>query len=558
MVKKRKFIVLCSLFIFLSGAIFRFVNLNWDQGQMLHPDERFLAMVTHDLAWPQSLKEYFDTSSSPLNPYNQGYPFFVYGTLPLFLNKKIALIFNQNSYNGFNILGRTLAVFADLGTLFLVALIAKKLLAGKNWLWAPFFYSLAVLPIQLAHFFTVDPFLNFFLFLCFWFLIKNYYSPEKKRFLSFAGVALGLALASKITALLFAPVVAIFLFAKNKTHFKKLLTDFSIFFFPFLLTVRLCQPYAFLGFFTPNPQFVQNLLENQRLINTPNFYFPPALQWFGTTPILFPLKNIIFYGLGIPLGAIAFLAVFLIPIRRKKIPPQERLPLFLSWFFVLFLLLVQGSQFNKTIRYFLPIYPHLCLLGGYSLASLIFPKKKSWQILEKIIIVFLVSLWPFSFLRIYLQPHPRIAASEWIYQNVPPGSSLTCEYWDDCLPLPLDSKKNNEALGYKIETLKPFDEESEAKKETREEQLKRADYLILSSNRAWKPISQNKNHYPQTAQFYQDLFGQKLGWQKVAEFTSSPGFPPFGKPWVTFPDQGADEAFTVYDHPQVIIFQKVQ
>jgi len=556
MTKRKKLAALAFLAIFALGAFFRLVGLNWDQDQHLHPDERFLTMVGMDIKWPKNIKEYFNTRLSPLNPYNQGHSFFVYGTLPLFLNKKLALLLNHDNYDDFNLLGRQLAAFFDLGTLILVGISAKKLLPGKNWLWAPFFYSISVLPIQLAHFFTVDPFLNFFLFLCFWFLLKNHSCPKKKIFLALAGVALGLAFASKITALFFAPIVAIFLIAKNKTHFKKLLADSLAFLLPFLITIRFFQPYAFLDLFTPNPQFVQNLLENQRLINTPNFHFPPALQWIGTIPILFPLKNIVLYGLGAPLGIIVFTAIFLFPLKIKKLSAKERLPLFLSWFFILFLLIIQGSQFNKTIRYFLPLYPHLCLLGGYFLAFFAFSKKKRGRVLKKIILVLLVSFWPFSFLRIYLEPHPRLAASEWIYQNVPAGSILTCEYWDDCLPLPLDREKNIENFEYKIETIKPFDKESKIKQKTREEQLKKVDYLILSSNRAWKPISQNAYHYPQTAQFYQDLFSQQLGWQKVAEFTSFPGFPPIGKPWIVFPDQNADEAFTIYDHPQVIIFQK--
>ena len=35
--------------------------------------------------------------------------------------------------------------------------------------------------------------------------------------------------------------------------------------------------------------------------------------------------------------------------------------------------------------------------------------------------------WAYAFTRIYTQPHSRIAASRWIYANIPPGSTLTFE-----------------------------------------------------------------------------------------------------------------------------------
>jgi len=55
--------------------------------------------------------------------------------------------------------------------------------------------------------------------------------------------------------------------------------------------------------------------------------------------------------------------------------------------------------------------------------------------------------------------------------------------------------------------------------------------------------------------FYQGLFAGKLPYKKVAEFTSYPSLTYLGIP-LTFPDDCAEEAFTVYDHPRVMIFKK--
>src|SRR5687767_7450746 len=56
--------------ILLIALALRTTNVNWDESQHLHPDERFLSMVTSDISFPDSVGEYFDSANSPLNPYN--------------------------------------------------------------------------------------------------------------------------------------------------------------------------------------------------------------------------------------------------------------------------------------------------------------------------------------------------------------------------------------------------------------------------------------------------------------------------------------------------------
>ena len=69
--------LLLSAILLLAFAL-RFYGVNWDQNQHLHPDERFLTMVTEAIDWPANIPEYFDTAHSPLNPHNRGFGFFVY------------------------------------------------------------------------------------------------------------------------------------------------------------------------------------------------------------------------------------------------------------------------------------------------------------------------------------------------------------------------------------------------------------------------------------------------------------------------------------------------
>jgi hypothetical protein len=45
----------CLGLILLGGALLRFQGINWDSGQHLHPDERFLTMVETAIQWPTSI-----------------------------------------------------------------------------------------------------------------------------------------------------------------------------------------------------------------------------------------------------------------------------------------------------------------------------------------------------------------------------------------------------------------------------------------------------------------------------------------------------------------------
>jgi len=89
---RRHAVTIAILAILLAGGVLRFTGRNWDDGQYLHPDERFLTMVGTGVQWPGSIGEYFDSAASPLNPYNQRdadgnprFPTFIYGTFPLFV-----------------------------------------------------------------------------------------------------------------------------------------------------------------------------------------------------------------------------------------------------------------------------------------------------------------------------------------------------------------------------------------------------------------------------------------------------------------------------------------
>jgi len=101
--------------------------------------------------------------------------------------------------------------------------------------------------------------------------------------------------------------------------------------------------------------------------------------------------------------------------------------------------------------------------------------------------------------------------------------------------------------------------------------LQQGDYIFISSNRQWGTITRVPERYPLTSQYYRSLLGcpedmdtvscyniaepgmfsGSLGFELIQTFTS---YPHLGS-W-QFNDQFAEEAFSVYDHPKVLIFKK--
>ncbi|NJN54829.1 MAG: hypothetical protein HC804_08805, partial [Anaerolineae bacterium] len=168
--------ILFALVVLLIGAYFRFTGLNWDGNYHLHPDERFLTIVTTQLQPASSLTNYLRTSESTLNPYNQGQGFYVYGNFPMTVTRYAAELITRacstlaennpaepppcpyvyTAYDGVHLLGRFLSGLLDLFSVFFTFLIGRRLYGWKAGLLASLLLALAVMPIQQSHFFTMD------------------------------------------------------------------------------------------------------------------------------------------------------------------------------------------------------------------------------------------------------------------------------------------------------------------------------------------------------------------------------------------------------------------
>jgi len=459
---KRKEIITSRLLIWFLlllvlglGAYLRFVGLAWDLDQHLHPDERFLTMVESRLEPVGSLSEYFNTDVSSLNPNNQGYGFYVYGTLPLFIVRYSAEFLGRADYGGVHLVGRALSATFDLLTVFLVFMVGSKLFDRRVGLLSAAFSAVAVLQIQHAHFFTVDTFATFFSVLSFYFAAEVAKAQGGKVKISpflFFGLALGMAGASKISTVpvaLALPLASWLYWRKTPAEEKREAGQTLILYIILaaiisIITFRVFQPYAFSGpgflGIKPNPKWISNL-KSLRAQMGGDADFPPALQW-ARRPVWFSLKNMVLWGLGLPYGLLAWAGFAFMGWRMFKRKAWSPYLLLLGWTGLYFGW--QSLQWNSMLRYQLPIYPLLAVFAGWVVLTLWDSAQEGWKLplpsvrfsrIASRIAVFLLAGavllstlgWAYAFTRIYTRPHPRIKATRWIFQHIPGAVTLSIQ-----------------------------------------------------------------------------------------------------------------------------------
>jgi YYY domain-containing protein len=275
------------------------------------------------------------------------------------------------------------------------------------------------------------------------------------------GVALGCAVASKLNAApvaIMLPAALLLTFAplsptERRRWWVQAFCYLALGAVVSLLIFRVFQPYAFSGpgFFgiQPNPQWVANIRE-QRLQAAGDVDFPPALQWARRSH-LFSGENLVLWGLGLPLGILAWAGFLWAGWRMLKGDWQRHA---LLWGWVGFYFIWQSLAFNPTMRYQLPIYPGLTIFAAWGVVHLYDIKKRRreqsvepgsgeereasrgnrWARLAAVLLggaVLLATIgWAYAFTRIYVRPVTRVAAARWIYQNIPGAINLHIQMGD--------------------------------------------------------------------------------------------------------------------------------
>jgi YYY domain-containing protein len=530
---------LALLAILLMAAAFRFFNVNWDKGTYhIHPDERNTAMVAVDIEWPRTLAEYFDTSHSPLNPANREKAYF-YGTLPLFLTKFAAIKLHMDTYDQIHLVGRVLSGLFDLGSVLLVFFLARRLFDWRVGLLAAFLLALAVLDIQGSHYFAADTFLTFFVTLTLWFIVDL---AEGKGWLAFAGTGLsmGLTLACKVSVYVLVLIVILGAWLGVRRRLREghapgrtWLRAAGGLVLAGVLAVavfRVAQPYAWAGpnyagwdslpepwgqrlsvfqkvpepiraVLMPSPEWIGDISSAGEQ-QTGKADMPWGRQWTERTRWVFPLENMVLWGMGVPLGLAAWAGVVLVAVqmvraarkdRRGRLAGEEDRPesaagaeeeqespsggrhwepvlVPLAWVVLLFVW--QGGQFVKSVRYFLPIYPCLAMFAAYLVvaawdwasgrARRIGARRRAGAarlaagLLGAFVLLGTLA-WALAFMSIYREPITRVQATRWMYDHVETAATLyyrTADGQPGEMQLPMPSRYEYVTNGETLST--PF------------------------------------------------------------------------------------------------------
>ena len=589
--------------ILLLAFVLRAWNLDWDRGTHLQPDERFWSDVAANVENPDEWRwsEVLDPEKSTLNP-RVYKPNYVYGTLPLWASEAAAGVLMTDNMSwavemidsvgidvardepadapissrlrfntGFDvtIIGRLMSALVDTMTVGAVFFLARELTDDRKvGLLAALLQSLTVLHIQYSHFLGSEPWVAFFVTCAVWGSVRLARDRGGWRTRSFTAVAVGLAIASKLSGIasVAAPFAAAMVVAGPHLGdlFKariptgaigragRLIEPYLAMFLLAIVAYRVAQPYDFRAGLSLvfNDRFTQDIVYLSDINEGGNW--PWVQPLVGRTPLLHPLRQMFLWGMGPGLGLAAFYGLFRASRRFLRGERYWAVPLaVIAAYFVLVSL-----QFYAIVRYLQPSYPIMTALSAAGLVAAwrysAGPAVDRARLARGIKVAVALSIgvtvfWALAFVNgVYGNDNARLAAGDWMLENLPAESVVSQQEWDDGLPW-------GQASDFGRVTLKPFSFGGDTPEhiELLISGLDQVDYVIESSNKFYDSLPRTPARFPQTTRYYETLFDGSLGFELIKTFQNQPSL--LG---ITIDDAGAEEAFTVYDHPTVFIWRK--
>jgi len=555
------------LFVFFVAAIAytRFQGIHWGLPYPFHPDERNMANALEQLNC--SSGSWLDC----LNPH-----FFAYGQLPLyiaFFAIKIVHVVQGTLKQSISFVEATLALrffaaFWSVVTVFISWKIMRSLRFFKNIATLQmFFISLPIfvfIPslIQFAHFGTTESFLMFcYTAVCYSALqyIQNSWSDEKFAF--YAALVSGLAVGTKISSVVFLVVPLVLLFfisirkRKQFAFFKLIVRALQIVITSLLISV-IVSPHTilhladFLSAFRYESSVAQGSVEV--------FY---TRQFFYSLPIWFQSVRIFPYALGWPIFILCIAGIVGLKRNAETV--------FLRMAFILYFL-PAALLFTKWSRFMAPVFPLMTIFAAITLLTLF---KKAQNIKNRLIkyiavaslaLVLVASVIPgIAYLSIYNNEDIRFTASKWMEKNILEGTLVLSET-ANVVDLPVGVKPFTSFDFYSLDSDVNLQNDLV-------EQIEASEYIVVPSRRlfanhtclvpsdgfTYDRCRGLEEDYPILNEYYASLFSGKLGYKKVAEFHSYPKIQIFGKTLIEFPDESAEETWTVFDHPVIRVYKKI-
>jgi 4-amino-4-deoxy-L-arabinose transferase-like glycosyltransferase len=640
--------------ILLLAATLRLIGNDWDGYNHYHPDERYITWVGTTIAWPERTADFWQPHLSPLNPYywppgarspgivvEQDQPRdFAYGHLPLYLGVGAMRLVQRllpaeslsapppelthrmdgevrwTDFHFLAAIGRYLSALIDVGSVWLLYHLGRRLWSAPVGLLAAALLALNVQHIQLAHFFTFDPYMTFFALAALTAMVAAVQEAGARRgagprralvWLAVAGMAAGMAIGSKFNGIMLGLplLVAAWWVVPPTLPLRGKIGRFALTLLLIagaaLAAFALTNPYALLDHTcesgAPGPLAGSCFLYNvgkQGGMARGSADFPFARQYSDTLPFLYFIEMQLRWGMGL-LPGLAALGGFAFALWRglrrllwQTIPPfltvrpaERGIWLVLLWVVPLFV--TTGTFFVKFMRYFQPLVPFLLLFAAAGMMAI--PRRRLRH--GAIGVVMAAALvWAGAFVTIYRTPHPWITASLWLYENAPAGAQIAWEQWGDRLPSSVqqgDVRFSARAMGYNQPALtwltRADSRDNEEKLLANLTILAQSDFLVVDSNRIYGVTPRLPQRYPLSGQAPQLLFDGALGYELVfvagrrpqigplalqADLFSWPGLtPPAGvqaylEAQPVWRMGRVDESFVLYDQPLVMVFANTE
>jgi hypothetical protein len=556
-----------------------------------------------------------------LNPH-----FFAYGQFPLYLaylsdltfrtifqgvtfsslqNTSTANEYFASTFDSAIIWLRIISTLASITTIYLVFLLTKKVTSTKFALLASLMIAFIPGLIQSAHFGTTESLLSCFYIGSVYFSIRIFEKSDKKdfteilknnsKFIILYSLFLGLAIGSKLTGLfLFIPLFLGFIyrsliFIKNIKTKKKILTSYLfITFFISVLGIFISLIVSFYNIIDTK-NFLSAVFGYERDVATGKYEAFYTRQFVNSIPVIFQMKNIFPYVLGLPIfiGGIfgfLFISIKLVISFFKRIIQKKGLKkiyafldqylaiIILTISFLIFLL-PNAFLYAKWSRFMTPILPFFVIFYAIILEKIyshVININSKLQVKNKsgaskpftslvIGVMVLISLIPgIAFMSIYASKDSRVLASEWIYENIPSDAYILSET-GNVIDIPVglpgyDDKEIPKNLKIVSFDFYHLDQNPNLFGQLINH-LYRADYIFIPSRRIFANYPLQPEKFPLVTKYYQLLFSGKLGYEKIHEIYSFPRLS-IGNLDFLFPDEVSEETFTVFDHPVIRIFKK--
>ncbi|MCH8207337.1 MAG: glycosyltransferase family 39 protein, partial [Chloroflexi bacterium] len=305
----------------------RLYGLDWDRGYdwTPHPDERAILSKVEQISPPSlgDLGSLLDADESSWNP-----RWFPYGSLPLYLLKGVDLVYGLFPGDGLRdlrVAGRAMSGLADVATVVMVFVLGSRLYGRREALLASALAALAVVHIQLSHFFAVDTLLALFTVVSLYFMLRVA-REGRVRDSALAGAFIGLALATKVSlapifgAFFVAHVMYAFSLSDTQTGersfsqrwpaaIKGIAAGLGV----SLAVLFITQPYMFLDW----GRFYDDVVAQSEMVRRIGD-LPFTRQYIDTTPYWYQMRQLAAWGLGWPLGIVAWAGLLYVALRGMR------------------------------------------------------------------------------------------------------------------------------------------------------------------------------------------------------------------------------------------------